>query len=168
MGSPGVNLATLASDGEYVYLKLYQENRFFKKKRADALFKGMVDIPISVHEVIQILGGKIPLASHRSAALKANNTGHQTLELKDKWGNTSQRVFWAQDQNNPIAFEMVKSDGTIIYRAEFIELMDLKQFNVPKYLVLSNSKGDRFELTVERYWVNQPLPSSRFILQPQG
>jgi outer membrane lipoprotein-sorting protein len=168
MGSPGVNLVTLASDGEFVYLKLYQENRFFKKKRANTLFKRMVDIPISVREVIQILGGKIPLASHRSAALKANNTGHQILELKDKWGNISQRIFWAQDKNDPIAFEMVKADGTIIYRTEFIELMDLKQFNVPKYLVLSNSKGDRFELTVERYWVNQPLPSSIFVLKPNG
>jgi hypothetical protein len=44
--------------------------------------------------------------------------------------------------------------------------MDFKQFKVPKYLVLSNSKGDRFELTVERYWVNQPLPPSRFVLKP--
>ena len=166
MGSPGVNLATLASDGKYIYLKLYKENRFYKKESKKALFKGMVDIPISVREVIQILGGKIPLVPHRSATLKENNSGHQTLELKNKWGNISQRVFWAQDQHDPIAFEMVKADGTIAYRTEFIEVMDFKQFKVPKYLVLSNSKGDRFELTVERYWVNQPLPSSRYSLQP--
>jgi outer membrane biogenesis lipoprotein LolB len=166
MGSPGVNLATLASDGEFVYLKLYQENRFYQKKNAKALFKGVVDIPISALEVIQILGGKIPLASHLSAVLKSDDNDFQTLELRDKWGNISQCIYWAQDQSDPVAFEMVKVDGTIVYRAEFIEWMDFKQFKVPKCLVLSNSKGDRFELTVERCWVNQPLPSSRFTLQP--
>jgi hypothetical protein len=128
----------------------------------------MVDIPISVREVIQIIGGKVPLAPHRSAVLKDTDTDHPTLELMDKWGNISQRVFWTSDQHTPTAFEMVKPNGTIAYRTEFREFMDLQHFRVPKHLVLSNSKGDRFELKVEKYWVNQPLPSSRYILQPQG
>ena len=166
MGSPGVNLATLASNGEYVYLKLYQENRFYKKDNEKALFKGIVNIPITVREVVQILGGKIPIAPHQSAVLKDIDSDHATLELIDRWGNTCQRVFLSSNQGRPTGFEMIKTDGTVSYRTEFAEMMDLQQFKVPKHLVLSNTKGDRFELQVEKYWVNQPLPLSRYSLHP--
>jgi outer membrane biogenesis lipoprotein LolB len=166
MGSPGVNLVTLASNGEYVYLKLYQENRFYKKDNEKALFKGIVNIPITVREVVQILGGKIPIAPHQSAVLKDIDSDHATLELIDRWGNTCQRVFLSSNQGRPTGFEMIKTDGTVSYRTEFAEMMDLQQFKVPKHLVLSNTKGDRFELQVEKYWVNQPLPLSRYSLHP--
>jgi outer membrane biogenesis lipoprotein LolB len=166
LGSPGVKLVTLASNGEYVYLKLYQENRFYKKNNEKALFKGIVNIPITVREVVQILGGKIPIAPHRSAVLKDIDSDQAVLEFIDRWGNACQRVFLSSNQGRPTGFEMLKTDGTVSYRTEFAAMMDLERFKVPKYLVLSNSKGDRFELEVEKYWVNQPLPLSRFSLHP--
>ena len=166
MGSPGVNLVTLASNGKYVYLKLYQENRFYKKDNEKALFKGIVNIPITVREVVQILGGKIPIAPHRSAVLKDIDSDHTILELIDRWGNTCQRIFLSKKQGWPTGFEMVKPDGAVSYRTKIAEMMNLQRFKVPKHLVLSNTNGDRFELEVEKYWVNQPLPLSRFSLHP--
>lgn len=165
MGTPGVPLATLASDGQWVYLRLNQENRFYKKNNQAALFKRMVDIPISVREVAQILGGKVPVSPHQSAILIDFGDEH-TLELRDGRGNVCQRIFFNSKKNSPVGFEIVKTNGAVIYRAEFLEMMNLEDYRVPKYLVLSNSKGERFELNVERYWVNQPLPSSRYVLQP--
>lgn len=165
MGAPGVPLATLSCDGKWVYLRLDQEKRFYKKKSGKALFKGMVDIPINVREAVQILGGKIPLAPHRSAGLIDSDSGH-ALVLKDRWGNVCQRIFFNSDENVPSGFEIVKPDGSISYKAEFIEMMNLKNYSVPKFLVMSNPVGERLELKVERYWVDQPLPPSRYVLQP--
>ncbi len=168
MGAPGVTLATLASDGRWVYLRLDQENRFYKKESGRALFRGMVDIPISVREALQILGGKIPLAPHKSAVIVNKDSKPPTLVLNDRWGNVCQRIFFDTTQKEVTGFEMVRPDGSIAYRTEFQEMMNLKQFKLPKLLVLSNSKGERFELKVERYWINQPLPMSRYVLQPLG
>jgi hypothetical protein len=45
-------------------------------------------------------------------------------------------------------------------------MMPVDGHAVPQFLVLSNPKGELFELTVEKYWVNRPLPSSKYTLQP--
>ncbi len=168
MGAPGVTLASLASDGQWVYLRLDQENRFYKNESGRKLFRGIVDIPISVREALQILGGKVPIAPHKRAVLIVKDKKQPTLVLRDRWGNVCQRVFFDASQKNPTGFEMVRPDGSISYRTEFEEMMNLDQFRLPKHLVLSNSKGERFELKVEKYWINQPLPPSRYVLQPLG
>ena len=170
MGAVGVKVATLASDGKWVYLRIDQENRFYKKKNGRKLFKRMVDIPITIKDMVQLLGGKIPLAPHQSAVLidKKNSDPAYALELIDKRGNTCQRIFFNSDLHYPMGFEILESDGTVSYQAEFSEMISLDNYRLPKHLILSSADGNRFELAVERYWLNQPLPPSRFILQPQG
>lgn len=166
LATPGVPLATLTSDGRWIYLRLDQEKRFYKRKNGTAVFQKMVDIPINVLEINQILGGKIPISPHQSAALIECGAGY-TLEFRDGTGRICQRIFVDSQKNRPVGFELVKPNGMISYRAEFVEMMNSENFSVPKYLVLSNPKGERFELKVDRYWVNKPLPSSRYVLQPR-
>jgi outer membrane biogenesis lipoprotein LolB len=170
MGAPGVTMATIACDGKWVYLRLNQVNRFYKKKNGQRLFERMVGIPITIQDIVQLLAGKIPLSPYRSAILMEKKSDHdfRVLELIDKWGRTRQRIFLASDQIHPMAFEVLKSNGAVLYRVEFLEMMNLQNYRLPKYLVLSNAEGEHLELVVEKYWPNQPLPSSKFILEPQN
>ena len=169
MGAPGITVASLASDGDWIYLRLNQEKRFYKKRSGRGLFKKMVHIPVTIQDMVQVLGGKIPLMPHGSAALIDNDSGHPTyaLELKDKWGRVSQRIFFSSDTDHPLGFERLETDGSVSYRVEFREMINLEQYRLPRYLVVSGAKGESFELSVDKYWLNQPLPSSRFILNPQ-
>lgn len=166
MGAPGVTVATMASDGKWFYLRLDQEGRFYKKESGKALFRRIVDIPITVREVAQVLSGKIPLASHAGAELVDRSENEYTLVLKDNRGDVCQRIFLRSDQHRSTGFEMVGSNGSISFRAEFKETLQVDGHEVPKFLILSNSKGDRLELAVEKYWVNHPLPPSKYTLQP--
>jgi outer membrane biogenesis lipoprotein LolB len=166
MGSPGQHLASLASDGKWFYMLFYQEDRFYKQRVSDSALERLVALPVTVLDILDILAGRVPIRTHRTADLMDNRKGNgYILELKSQWGRTRQRIFVDDRREAVVGYEIVNDNGSLAYRVDIIESQIVDGHRVPKLLAIADDKDERLDLKVERFWANVAIAPSGFVLQ---
>lgn len=162
----GQPIATLASDGQWLFIHSYARQRFYKTKVSGAELKNLIGIPISSQDVIDLLTGHPPVRSYHHAALFRDATWPgMIIELKTRWGNLSERLYLSDAKGGVSKIEVYDRFKSLVYACVFEEMNAVDGFRVPRILTIFAPKGKSVQLTIERYWANAPVASSMFVLQ---
>jgi hypothetical protein len=186
----GHPMVSAASDGQWFYFVSHANGDFYKKRLTNFNMKRFFSISIKSEDIVNILLGRIPVVEYDSADLiqdrsiiglsgkdfvraevSSLNKGAQgstnsfLLLLKSKWGNTREKIY-LNDKKDAHQVEMFDLAGTLLYRLELIRMQEIKSFQVPSRLKVSNDDGAGFQLDLDRCWADATVSSSVFTLTP--
>ena len=187
----GQPVASLANDGQWIYVFSHAQGQFLKQRSTNFAMKKFFSIPIKSSDIVNILAGRVPVNKHNSAiVIKDTPARHNTddlmqqktdrydsnesgrsedgyvLILKKRWGNICEKIYLDANKRDVRKFEVFDANGALAYRAEFSRMQHIKGHKVPSRLVLSGGDGSGFQLDVDRYWVNASVSPSIFVLKP--
>jgi len=154
----------IAGNGERFFYVSNLEERFVEKETSDPDLEKIVSVPIRVSDVVALLSGRVPIADYRSAAVENDPQGNRVLVLR-KWGKIVQQIYFDKDEN-VTSTEMLKSDGSPEYRAEFGNLKTVGAYRIPYFSKVENDEGNGFQLEIKRYWTNVEIKPSVFEPKP--
>jgi outer membrane lipoprotein-sorting protein len=165
-GHPAIKFST---DGNFLYfLDLTTKPPSFKKiSSTDANLDRLVSIPIRSRDVVSLLSGRIPIHDFTSAGLKKNKIKKgYIIVLKKRWRGVIEKIYLDENMSDIQKVEIFKSDGSLMYRAVFQRMKQIKGYYVPLKLVISNDDGTGFMLDIERYLADVTVSPSLFVLSP--
>lgn len=152
----------MAADGEFIYAVSHGRERFYKALSADPDLKRVIGIPVKIRSVIRLLTGGAPVREFRAAEILDDETG-RILVLKDGRGRVVETIWFSRDPMKILAVEMHDPGKEMIYRAEMKDHQSAQGFLLPFVITLSDAEN-RFQLEIDRYWLNPPTPSTAFLL----
>jgi outer membrane biogenesis lipoprotein LolB len=187
----GQPIVSFASDGQFIYLLSHTKGQFHKRPATNSTLKKLLSVSIKSDEIVDILAGRVPVNKHNSAVLiksapslrtPANASKQQVerfsqrgkcepedgyvLVLKKGWGKIHEKIYFDANKKDVRMVEVFDSTGALSYRVEFSRMQNIKGYNVPFRLVLSNDDGSGFQLDVDRFWADVSVSSSMFVLTP--
>jgi hypothetical protein len=168
MGVPGQPKTGFSSDGEWLYYYDPRNDKHPVKKISskDLSLKRFVSIAITTRDVVFLLSGRVPDYRYQSIKVQRRKVEQGIVLIrKKKWWMGSQRIYFGPDKRIVQKIEVFEGNR-IVYRAEFRRMRSFNKYRVPMQLVISNDKGDVFQLDIERYWANVSLSPDMFILNP--
>lgn len=164
----GQPVASLASDGKYLYLVSHTERRFYKRRSADSTLERFISVPIEVSDVVSILAGRVPAGKDNPAIVIKNRTEDgYILVLKRRCGNLLERIYLDNNRKDVRKVEMFDARGYLLYSAVFDMMQDIDGYRVPLRLVFSDNNRDRLQLDIYEYWTEVSVSPSMFVLTPQ-
>ena len=161
----GRPVASIANDGKWLYLRSHMKRRFYRKQPAGHSLKEIIPIAVKSDDLISFLSGRVPITEYHSVSAVKNKTGY-LLMLLTRWGTTRENIYLNEDKTDVSKIEFFNLTGSLIYRAEFGKTQETEGYNIPFYLELSDGKGNRIQLHVNRVWANIPVSRSNFVLSP--
>ncbi|MGD9083177.1 MAG: DUF4292 domain-containing protein [Desulfobacterales bacterium] len=186
----GQPVASVASDGQWVYLMDHTRSKFYKQHSGDSIMKRFFSIPATSEDIVNLLAGRISVDNYNSAVVLKNDPpgpmcgspscrialsnqeepcAHEhgyILVLKKGWGNICQKIYLDASRKQVRKVETFYLNGDLKYRAEFNTMQDIQGYRVPSRLVLTTDDGSGFQLDVERYWAGVSVSPSLFVLTP--
>jgi hypothetical protein len=164
-GFPAVRFA---SDGEYLY---YNDNRpdrdsYRRVRVGSADLHDALGISIRPAELVQLLAGRVPLASYYRAQVAPDPSGTGYRLTIRKWWGLAQKVGLLSDKKTPRFVESFSRSGSLRYRAVFEEWQNSGNYRVPAVLSISNAAADEFQLTIERFWGDVSIDPAIFQIAP--
>ena len=113
------------------------------------------------------MAGRAPLREHHSASLyrQSSGTGY-VLILKKRWWGIVEKIFLSEDKAQIHQIEFYNRSGELIYRARFDQMQNIKGYQVPSMLSISNGKGIDLQLEIQQYLVDVTVIPSMFVLNP--
>jgi hypothetical protein len=164
-GRPAVKVA---ADGTFLYIiDLQDPAHSYTKTPASAGGLGrLVNMPVTVGEVVALLAGRTPVRDHFRAFLqKDRHAKGWQLILESRW-RVLQRIYLNAERTSVRRMEVIAADGGILYRVDFEEMQTVAGYRVPRRLALSNDDGSRVQLDVDQYQVDVPVSAAMFSLPP--
>lgn len=163
----GRPMASLSTDGKYLYMVSHADGEFYKKPSSNPTFQRFILIPISADDLITILAGRVPLRKHQTVEITADASGRGTiLTLAKKWRGVVQKIFLDADKRSVLQIEIFRAEDELSYRTVFQGKQLVNGFELPERIIVSDDEGNRFELDIDRYWTDVSLPPSIFVLTP--
>lgn len=164
----GGSAGTVSSDGKHLFLVMHPSREYFKKRFGSGNLRRMIQINITVGDLLELLVGRIPMVKEFSARLTPDGNEAQTqLVLVDQWGRTRQRVT-VDDAMHPVASVWFDSHQNPLYSLTVTGTQTVDGFVLPKRIDLSGASGERVSVTLERYKANANarFDENLFILAP--
>ncbi len=166
LGVSGQPVASLASDGDWIYVYIHAEQRFYKK-RAHTTFQNFFSLPLGSIDMIALMSGRAPIADHQYVLLKRDPVSNRyVLILKKRWRGLVEKLYFDEKKENVTRVERFNSAGDLVYRAKFERLQTIAGYIVPAKLIISTDMDVIFELDIEKYWVDVPVSLQMFVLEP--
>ncbi len=163
----GQPVASLASDGKWLYLVSHAKQSFYKKSSANSTLKRFISIPIKPDDIVSILSGRIPVNKYNSATIIKNKfEDGYVLVLKKGWGNIIEKIYLDESKKDVCKVEIFDTAGSLLYRTVFDRMQNINGYRVPSRLIFSNSDGNSFQLDIYRYWADVSVSPSMFVLAP--
>jgi hypothetical protein len=177
----GQPFASIASDGQWVYILAHQEGRLIKKSASRSSLKRLIAIPIGPQDVYLFLAGRIPILPHATARLyelsssdirstKRQNPAkpRRILMLKSESSRyPNQKIYIEGDAVHQV--EYFDNSGRFVYRMIFQAIQKVNGFIVPQEIYLSDDDQASALIEVERYWTDVAVVPSAFRLKaPQS
>ena len=161
----GHPLATLATDGEYLYLRDNAGDRFLKCRAPRANLKALVQVPLRVPDLIDLLMGRIPLPKAEHSVLMDNprQSGY-ILERHRWWGTKVQQIHLAADGLTVRRVVFFDADGHTTHWATLSGHKDQGGYTFPGQLAVAAPTGARMEIRMERLWPGARLNGEAFQL----
>lgn len=164
-GVLGQPIAGLATDGEYVYFASYAEKVFHKKRSDNADLERLISIPIKIKDIILLLSGRAPVCDFDTASTAYIEDKGPVLVLKNKGPDVVEKIYFDNENNNVMQIDMLDS-GDMLYEVLFDGERLVNEYRLPSKLIISNKGGDYFKLDINKYWADEPVSPSAFVLKP--
>lgn len=174
----GQPFASIASDGQWVYIIAHQEGRFVKKEVTRSSFKRLVGIPIGPQDVYTFLTGRIPMVPFETARLYAapsstalitagqdQSSAQLILTLIPKSSRyPSQKIYLVGDTVRKV--EYFDRYGRFIYRTIIQKTQKADGYLIPLHIFFSDDEQASAMIDVERFWTDVAVDPSVFQLSP--
>lgn len=162
----GGSAGTVSSDGKYLFLVMHPSGEYYKKRFGSGSLRRMIQIDITVGDLLELLVGRIPMDADFSARLMPDEDEAQThLALVDRWGKTRQRI--TVDQSfHPVRSVWFDSSHNPVYSLMVTGRQVLDGYVLPKRIDLSVASGERVSIVLDRYETNARFDESLFIIAP--
>jgi outer membrane biogenesis lipoprotein LolB len=165
-GLLGEPLARIATDGERLYYFSHVDNRYYSKQSVNPSLESLISIPLKSKDIIYLLSGRVPFAEFDSAIMADDESGSPVIVLNKRWSGIVEKIYLDGSRKDAVKVEMFDSTGDIIYSASFDGENMVGGYLFPSRLVVSNGKGDRLAVELERCWADMPVSSFVFSLSP--
>jgi len=153
---------TLAGDGRHLFLVMHPSREYYKKRFGSGNLHRLIQIDITVRELLELMVGRVPIDDHRSARLVAGQAGFpDRLELVDSSGRTRQRIS-LDESMTPRRSEWFDRHRQRTHALTFTGLQSIEGFRLPERIDLTGSKGARVTVVLERYEANAELNERLF------
>ena len=170
LGIGGRPFSSVVYDGSRLYLSLHSERRFYQKQTRKADLSRLISIPITVHDVLSILAGRVPLLKNASLTIEKEPSGDRyILLLKKGWlRKRTGKIYLREDMKTVWKYELFQGKNTLLYRVEFLGRRPYGDYQLPDTLLFSNDLQTRIQIDVDNIWPDAKLPPSVFVLKPPG
>lgn len=159
----GGSAGTVSSDGKHLFLVMHPSREYYKRRFGSGSLRQMIQIDVSVGELLELLVGRIPMDSEFSARLVFDeNEAQRRLILVDRWGRIRQRII-VDDFMHPVASTWFDAHQNPVYTLTTAGKQTIDGFVLPRRIDLSGSSGERVTVTLDRYEVNARLDDNLFI-----
>lgn len=157
---------TVSSDGKHLFLVMHPSREYYKKRFGSGSLEQMINIDVSVGDLLELLVGRIPMDADFSARLAPDENERQPdLLLVDRWGRTRQRVT-VDDSMHPVASVWFDGHRNPIYTLTVTGTQTIDGFVLPMRIDLSGPSGERVTVFLERYEVDVRFDESLFTPAP--
>jgi hypothetical protein len=162
----GGSAGTVSSDGKHLFLVMHPSREYYKRRFGGGSLEKMIQIDVSVGDLLELLVGRLPMDAEFSARLASDeNDAQPHLILVDRWGRTRQRVT-VDDSMHPVASVWFDSHQNPIYSMAVAGTQIIDGFVLPKRIDLSGASGERVSVTLDRYQPNARFDESLFTPPP--
>ena len=162
----GGSAGTVSSDGKHLFLVMHPSREYYKKRLGSGSLEQMIQIDVSVGDLLELLVGRIPMDTEFSARLAYDeNQAQPHLVLVDRWGRTRQRVT-VDASMHPVASVWFDDHQNPIYTLTVTGTQTIDGFVLPMRIDLSAPSGERVSVTLDRYEVNARFDESLFTPAP--
>lgn len=162
----GGSAGSVSSDGKNLFLVMHPSREYYKKRFGSGNLRRMIQIDITVGDLLEMLVGRIPMDGGWTARLITDElkTSSQ-LAFVDRWGRTRQRII-VDDGNRQIRSEWFDGGEQAAYSLVLSGRLVVDGFVLPERIELSGAKGERVMVMLDRYEANVRLDDSLFVLTP--
>lgn len=162
----GGSAGSFSSDGKHLFLVTHPSREYFKKRIGNGSLRRIVQVNVTVGDLLELLVGRIPMGTALSGRLTADEGSVQThLDLVDRWGRTRQRItldastrpvrsVWFDVHHHPVQTVVLAGQQAI------------DGFVLPMRIDLSAESGQRVSVELERYDANVRFDEDLFVLTP--
>jgi outer membrane lipoprotein-sorting protein len=161
----GHPLAVLASDGTHLYLRDNTSDRFYQHRTSKASLEPLVQVPLTVPDLIAYLLGRTPLVEADRVALMDNprKPGY-ILSLGHWWGAVDQRIWLAEDGITVEQVIRFDANGEPAYRVTLGPRRREGGYAFPQRMTVTTQKGGRIDIHLDRFWPNAGMDDAAFRL----
>lgn len=174
----GQPMVSFADDGQWVTLLTRHPLRFEKKRSSGGLLRHFLGVPLETRDWVALIIGQAPLRDHHEVRLTPPAAAGEAaipenggiLELRQRWGRTVERIhFLRQGAEADIrCVELFDYWGALVLRVLFENITDVDGFRLPDRLMLTNGRGSRVHIEIQRRWTGIDPDPSLFTLAPPG
>ena len=162
----GGSAGTVSSDGKDLFLVMHPSREYYKKRLGSGSLEQMIQIDVTVGDLLELLVGRIPIDAEFSARLAYDeNQAQPQLVLVDRWGRIRQRVTVDQAMR-PVSSVWFDGHQNPIYTLTIAGTQTIEGFVLPTRIDLSGTSGERVSVTLDRYEVNARLDETLFSPDP--
>jgi len=167
VNAAGQPMASLSTDGQYLYMVSHAEGEFYKKPSDNPTLQRLISIPISARDIISILTARLPIREHHAVELEADKAGGgYILTLAKKWRGVTEKIYLDTDKRSVLQVDIFGPGEELSYRTVFQGKQHVNDFELPLKIMISDAEDNRVELDIEKYWADVPLVPSLFVLTP--
>ena len=168
LGVGGRPFSSIVYDGSRLYLSLHSERRFYQKMTRQADLSRLISLPVTVHDVLCILAGRVPLLKNATLTLESEPIGNRyVLILRKGWlKKRTGKIYLLEDMKTVWKYELFQGTDTLLYRVEFLRRKPYGEYQLPDTLLFSNDLQTKIRIDVDNIWPDANLPSSVFVLKP--
>ena len=154
---------TVSSDGDHLFLVMHPTRKYVKKRFGRGSLRRIIQIDLTVGDLLEILVGRIPMDEGLSARMEPDANGLENhLVLVDRRNRIRQRIS-LDGGMLPVRSEWFDHDQ----RSDFSLTVDGRQkiagFLLPQRIDLSAATGARVCMVLERYEANTQLNEGLFV-----
>ena len=162
----GGSAGTVSSDGKYIFLVSLPSREYYKKHLGNGSLRRIIQIDITVGDLLEMLVGRIPVHAGLFARLVPDGDVTRTnLILIDRWGKTRQQIT-LDASRHPVRSVWFDSVQNPVYTLTLSGEQAIDGYVLPKRIDLSTASGDRVTVALERYEVNARLDEDLFVIAP--
>jgi len=158
----GGSAGTFSSDGNHLFLVRHPSGEYYKKRYGSGSLRRLLQIDVSVGDLLELMVGRIPLSESGSAKLvSAGEDGGARLLLVDEKGRTRQRIS-VDAHHGPLHAEWFDNGQRSTHALVLEGRQVVDGYDLPRRIELTGGEGERVTLVLERYEANVPLDDRLF------
>jgi hypothetical protein len=162
----GGSAGTVSSDGEHLFFVAHPSRDYYKKKFGNGSLRRIVQIDVTVGDLLELLVGRIPMDAALTARLMNDEEDASTqVILVDRWGRIRQRIT-VDAVMHPVRSVWFDTNQRPIQSLVLAGQQSIDGFVVPRRIDLSAASGERVSVELDRYEANARFDESLFILAP--
>lgn len=168
LGVAGRPFSSLVYDGRQLLLSLHTEGRFYKSRKKHADLGRLINIPISIQDMLFILAGRVPILPDAKAVLVAHKYSDEYMLILERgWFKKSNAKIYLRNNLKTVwKYELYQNNGKLRYRVEYDNWKKYGDYLLPTKLQFSDDAENRVNLSINKIWPDSELSSTTFNLKP--